>query len=231
MSDRKNENVPGEILKESTTKAARDNYKTLQQLSVEYGITRQGVKARLNKMLAEIKQAGEDEAEYIIRGKQNTIYVKPKGIDWLASWNNANTPMQVPARNIDLELFKLQQAEQTAQDLRDTIAKLEKQIERNEDEKTFLHDQITYLNKQIEVLHATTAHQVQVIDFQAERILALTEVKEPEPETKAPDVEPSPDTPQNASEASETPVSVSDDELRAGLSKKSFWGKLALLFG
>lgn len=208
----------------------KEQTKTIRQLSDEYNLTKGAILARINKMLAEVKQAGEDESEYIIRGKQNTIYVKPKGINWLASWNDANTPMQEPVKNIDLELYKLQQAEQTTQDLRDTIAKLERQLEKSDNEKTFLHDQITYLNKQIEVLHATTAHQVQVINFQAERILALTEVKEPQPETKAPDVEPSPNTPQDASEASETPVSVSDDEIRAELSKRSFLSKLKLLF-
>ena len=44
-----------EEIPEQSEKNLKGNYKTLQQLSVEYGITRQGMKVRLDKMLTEPK--------------------------------------------------------------------------------------------------------------------------------------------------------------------------------
>ncbi len=205
----------------------KEQTKTIRQLSDEYNLTKGAILARINKMLAEVKQAGEDEAEYIIRGKQNTIYVKPKGIDWLASWNDANTPMQEPVKNIDLELYKLQQAELRIKDL-------EEQLFDMRQDYNFLQTELTKRTQEVSNLTETIDNQSKVISSQNAQIFALTaEVKvqeEPQPETKAPDAEPSPDTLQNASEASETDVSISDDKIVAELSKRGFMDKIRLLF-
>jgi len=214
MSDRKNENVPGENLEESGTKAARDNYKTLQQLSVEYGITRQGVKARLDKMLSEVKESGGNESDYITRGKQGAIYVHDKGLKWLAEYNNSNTPMQVPAPNIELELLKLEQTEQTVKDLR-------KQIDDLEEQREFLRRELSAKNNQINGL---TAALMQTAKALPDKSVQDDGKSSSDPETVAED------TAHNAPQTPKTPVSVSDDEIRAELSKRSFLSKLKLLF-
>lgn len=201
----KSESIP----ERSESKRPKGNYKTVQQLALEYGLSKQGIILRINKMLAEVAEDGLEESDYISRGKKNTIYVLEPGLIWLARFNADNSPMQAPTPNNETELY------------REQIDELKKTID-------FLQSELISKGNQINGLTATMAKQADVISNQNEKLLALTASKE--------DPEPSEDTatetpPQKAPEGAETGVSISEDELRAEVAKKSFWGKLALLFG
>ena len=71
-------------------------YKTVNQLAHEYALTKNGVMVRVRKMLKEIEGQGLNHDDYITRGARGTIYVLPKGLEWLAEWDESNSPMREP---------------------------------------------------------------------------------------------------------------------------------------
>ncbi len=210
------------------TKEIQGHYKTVNQLALEYGMTKNGVMVRIKKMLEEVKENGLSESDYITRGKKNTIYVKENGLVWLATWNANNTPMQAPTQNIDLELYKLEQAEQRAHDLEERQEELQKNIE-------FLQNEVLNKTNQINGLTATVAQQAKIIDNQSSQLLKLTAAKEDPGETEkqenaAENNNGKTDTAQNAQNGTKSAFSISDEQLTAELSKRSLWGKIKLLF-
>lgn len=196
----------------------KGHYKTLVQLSQEYGLTRQGMKLRLNKMLTEVKANGLNESDYVVRGLRNTVYVLEPGLEWLAKLNDSNTPMRPPVQNIDLELYKIEQAEQRARESEERQAEMKKTIE-------FLQGEVIAKTNQINGLTATIAQQAKIIDNQSNELLRLTA---PKPEPMGENAEET--TAQNVENDPKTAVSVSDEQIAAELSKLSFMGKLKLLF-
>jgi hypothetical protein len=196
----------------------KGHYKTLVQLSQEYGLTRQGMKLRLNKMLTEVKANGLNESDYVVRGLRNTVYVLEPGLEWLAKLNDNNTPMRAPVQNIDLELYKAEQAEQRARESEERQAEMKKTIE-------FLQGEVIAKTNQINGLTATIAQQAKIIDNQSNELLRLTA---PKPEPMGETAEET--TAQNVENDPKTAVSNSDDKITAELSKLSFMGKLKLLF-
>lgn len=220
-----------EEIPEQSEKNLKGNYKTLQQLSVEYGITRQGMKVRLDKMLAEISEKGLNKSDYVSRGVRNTIYVLEPGLIWLAKFDADNSPMRPPVQNIDLELYKLEKAETRTQEL-------EKQVEDQKRYIDFLQSQLSSRSEQVDNLTETVLTQTNTIENYSKLVLMLTQKQPAEAtETEKPaeaETEPketATEPPQNAPQEAETPVSISEDKLKAEVAKKSFWGKLALLFG
>lgn len=197
---------------ENETIKPKGNYKTVQQLALEYGLSKQGVILRINKMLAEVKDKGIPETDYISRGKKKTIYVLEPGLIWLAKFQAENSPMQTPVQNIDLELLKLEKSEERIKDLEKQVEDLREQLKYLQSDLITKNDMIIERDKHVSVLSATISSQVQIIENQMEQILALK-------------------TPQNAPEASETAPTQSDDKATAESPKTSFWGKLMHLFG
>lgn len=202
----------------------KGNYKTVQQLAHEYGMSKNGIMARLSKLQKEIEENDLDESDYISRGLKNTIYVLEPGLIWFAKYSADNTPMQAVSVSPDVQ--KLEQSEELNKHLQSEIEILKRQLEfmqenlKEKDKQIAAKDeQITAKDNQITGLTATTAQQSKTIDIQLNQILALTTSKESTPEP-----------PQNAPQASETGVSISDEQLTTELSKRGFMGKLKLFF-
>lgn len=215
-NENKRENIPDDL-----SAGATGTYKTLQQLALEYGITRQGVKARINKMLAEVNESGGNESDYITRGKQGAIYVQDKGLKWLAKWNADNTPMQAPTANIDLELYKLKQAEQRAHDL-------ESQIE-------LLSHELAMKNNQINGLTAALMQVTKALPDKSNQATEPSNSGE-HVETTTPKQGTGGKYDDNSSSSYDAPqapnshVSLSDEQIIAELSKRGFMAKIKLLF-
>lgn len=200
----------------------KGRYKTLVQLSQEYGLTRQGMKLRINKMLAEVTTNGLNESDYVVRGLRNTVYVLEPGLEWLAKLNDDNTPMRAPVQNIDLELYKTEQAEQRARESEERQAEMKKTIE-------FLQSEVIAKTNQINVLTATIAQQSKTIDNQSNELLRL-KAPDPEPMGETAGTAAEPSNAQNVENAPKTDFSISDEQITAELSKRSFMSKLKLLF-
>lgn len=206
------ETMAEEIPEQSETVKQSGNYKTIQQLAHEYGMSKNGIMTRLNKLLKEIKENDLDESDYISRGLKNTIYVLEPGLVWFAKFQADNTPMQ--SISVSPEVQKLQQSEELNKHLQSEIEILKQQLEylqgnlKSKDEQLIVKDeQIAAKDNQINGLLATSAQQIKMY----EQILALK-------------------APQNEPEAPNKPVTVSDDEIRTELSKRGFMDKLKLLF-
>lgn len=203
---------------ENETIKPQGNFKTVQQLALEYGMTKNGIVVRINKMLKEVKEKGLKESDYVTRGKRNTMYVMESGLVWLAKFNDENSPMQ--SMSVSPEFLKMKHTEELNEHLKSEIEILKQQLEIMQQDAKEKDKQITARDNQITGLIAATAQQAKTIDAQYKTIMTLTAPAETATEP-----------PQNAPQEAETAVSYSDDELRAEISKKSFWGKLALLFG
>ena len=209
------ETMAEEIPAKSETIKRSGNYKTVQQLAHEYGMSKNGIMTRLNKLLKEIKENNLDESDYISRGLKNTIYVLEPGLVWFAKFQADNTPMQ--SISVSPEVQKLQQSEEINNHLKAEIEILKQQLEfmqenlKTKDEQLSVKDkqlaskdeQLAAKDNQINGLLATSAQQAKVY----EQMLAL-----------------------QAPKASETAPTQSDDKATAESPKTSFWGKLMHLF-
>ena len=198
----------------------KGHFKTVQQLALEYGMTKNGIVARINKMLKEVKEQGLTESDYLFRGKRNTMYVMPMGLEWLAKFNDENTPMQ--SMSVSPEYQELLHVREKAKHLESETEILKRQIEILQNDVTAKQNELTEKNNQISLLIGTVAQQTKTIDSQYNQLLRLTA---PDPEPMGENAEET-----TAQNDSETGVSNSDDKITAELSKLSFMGKLKLLF-
>ena len=200
-------------------------YKTVNQLAQEYGMTKNGIMLRIKKMLEEVTKSGEVESDYITKGKRNTIYVKSKGLVWLANWNDANTPMQSPSYNSEVIELQQEHARQEIHDLEEQRAELKKTIE-------FLQSELIAKTNQINGLTATVAQQAKIIDSQTAQFLAITENKSVNAasDTATGEHAENENAVNNAPQAPNSHVSISDEQITAELSKRSFLTKIKLLF-
>lgn len=206
---------------ENETIKPQGNFKTVQQLALEYGMTKNGIVVRINKMLKEVKEKGLKESDYVTRGKRNTMYVMESGLVWLAKFNDENSPMQ--NMSMSPEFLKMKHTEELNEHLKSEIEILKRQLgylqsdlnSKNE-QINFKNEQIASMNNQITGLVGTVATQMNTIESQYKTIMTLTASKEDEAE--------------NAPKASETAPTQSDDKATAESTKTSFWGKLKALF-
>lgn len=218
------ETMAEEIPEQSENEAIKPqgNFKTVQQLALEYGMTKNGIVVRINKMLKEVKEKGLKESDYVTRGKRNTMYVMESGLVWLAKFNDENSPMQ--SMSVSPEFLKMKHTEELNEQLKSEIEILKRQLgylqsdlnSKNE-QINFKDEQIASMNNQITGLVGTVATQTNTIETQYKTIMTLTASKEDEAE--------------NAPKASETAPTQSDDKATAESPKTSFWGKLMHLFG
>lgn len=214
---------------ENETIKPQGNFKTVQQLALEYGMTKNGIVVRINKMLKEVKEKGLKESDYVTRGKRNTMYVMESGLVWLAKFNDENSPMQ--SMSVSPEFLKMKHTEELNEQLKSEIEILKRQLgylqsdlnSKNEqinfknEQIAAMNSQISSMNNQITGLVGTIATQMNTIESQYKTIMTLTASKEDEAE--------------NAPKASETAPTQSDDKTTAESPKTSFWGKLMHLFG